>query len=226
MPGLLVLIAGDLATRERFAQTLREVGYRVLCAPSAAAAIDRLAADGIRPVAVVAERRILRSEAAIWAAARARDPLLTHVPEVLIIDGDIDPRVQRTGNVVQRRTSANDLLATVLRCVHAARDAAEPPRTRFARGTGSPPTLRTGDPALDLHEFVEAKLNQYLGVRRAAATLLSITEAIGIERVATTADLYRVAMALRGRGDVEASVAALLSGRAALLDSGRTLDEA
>jgi hypothetical protein len=223
MPGLLVLIASDLATRERFGRGLREVGFRVLAAASVAQAIERLSMDGNRPAAVVAERRILRTDAATWAAARARNPLLAGVPEVLIIDGDLAPIVQRTGNIVARTTSTNDLLATVLRCLHVARDAAEPPRTRFARGTGSPPAMQTGEPAVDLQQYVETKLNQYLGARRAGATLRAIMHEIGIETVATTDDLYRVAMALRAHG--EASVAALLSGRATLLDSDRTLDD-
>jgi hypothetical protein len=78
-----------------------------------------------------------------------------------VIDGDVVPELERAHAFVQRMASGPTLLSTVFHRIRAARGAAVAPRTRFARGTGD--TTATGEHAVDLHTFVEAKLIQYLG---------------------------------------------------------------
>jgi hypothetical protein len=223
MADALLLITTDVPTRDRFTRLFSVAAFRVLVAPSIRAALDRIAIDGVRPAVILVERRALRSEAPLWVAARASNPLIIGVPEIEVIDGDVVPALERAHAFVQRSASVQALLSTVLHRIRAARDAASPARTRFARGTGDT-TSRTGEHAIDLHAFAEAKLMQYLGTSRAATTLVAITSELGIDRITSTADLHRVAASLRERGEMEAAVAALLSGRATLLDSDRTLD--
>jgi hypothetical protein len=222
MADALLLITTDAPTRDRFTRVLSVAAFRVLVAPTIRAALDRVAIDGVRPAVLLVDRRALRAEAALWSAARASNPLIIGVPEIELIDGDVVPELERAHAFVQRSAPVQALLSTVIHRIRTARDAATPARTRFARGTGDP---RTGEPAIDLHAFAEAKLMQYLGTSRAATTLVAITGELGIDRITSTTDLYRVAANLRQRGELEAAVAALLSGRATLLDSDRTLDK-
>jgi hypothetical protein len=224
MADALLLITTDVPTRDRFARLLSVAAFRVLGAPTIRAALDRIAIDGVRPAVILVDRRALRAEAPLWLAARASNPLINGVPEIELIDGDVMPELERVHAFVQRSASAPVILSTVMHRLRTAREAATPARTRLARGTGDT-TSRSGEHPIDLHAFAEAKLMQYLGTSRAAATLVAITGELGIDRIASTTDLYRVAANLRQRGELEAAVAALLSGRATLLDSDRTLDK-
>ena len=216
-PAVVVIIATDAYVRERVASALAGAGFGVVGAASVREALDRLVLTGATPAAILLDPHVLRAEGRLWTAAQATNPQVAGVC-VLLFEVEhpdrLPPEVADVRGVLPRHTPDRQLIAALSDLCAAA------PRPRAARGTGRQTALGAG---LDLHAFAEAKLVQYLGADRGAAILRALTADLDQRRIASTADLHRVANLLRARGELEAAVAALLSGRATLLDSNRTL---
>jgi len=222
MQRIVLIVEPDAAMRDRIRDGLAVHGWRVLLAVSAGDAIDQLGAleAGARLTAIVVDRMVMRGDRVLWTT----HPQITALP-LLVLATEAPERAELPANVrfvVPRATPVTDLLAMLTTLW---RGELSPPPPGLAKGTGRTPAsqLVAEIPVVDLHAYAVAKLSQYLGAARGAATLSDVTREVGIAAIESTADLHRVAVVLRSRGTLEAAVAALLSGRATLLDSDRTL---
>jgi CheY-like chemotaxis protein len=217
---MVLLIDPNEESRDALAAELHARGLRVVATGDRRTAIDRIGMRGERPEAIIVDAATPGLELNRFLTSLANDPLTTHVPVVVISDQltsrtSLAPTVQ----VMPRATPVPDLLAML---TSMARGDVPPPPARLPTGTGD--FTAYGEAMhTDLHAYAEAKLVQYLGPARAAATLTAVLRECGVEHILTTADLHCVAQSLRTRGTIESAVAALLSGRATLIDSDRTL---
>jgi CheY-like chemotaxis protein len=217
---MVLLIDPNEDSRDALSAELHARGLRVLATADRRAAMERIGSRGERPEAIIVDAATPGLELNRFLTSLANDPLTTQVPVVVISDHltsrtELAPTVQ----VMPRTTPVPDLLAML---ASMARGDMPPPPARLAHGTGDFTSYGEVMQA-DLHAYAEAKLVQYLGPTRAAATLAAVLRECGVERILTTADLHCVAQSLRTRGTIESAVAALLSGRATLIDSDRTL---
>jgi len=221
MNGVIVLIDPNDLGREARAASLTARGLRVISAGDERIALARLHVRGIRPDAFLVDALTPGLDTAQFVRSLADHPLGSEVPVILFVDfltapGVLPPSV----HVMPRATPVHDLLAML--SALAPGDVPRPP-VRLANGTGDLPALAATSDRPDLHLYAEAKLIQYLGAARAAATLDVVLRECALSTIETTADLHCVAQVLRTRGTIESAVAALLSGRATLIDSDRTL---
>lgn len=219
MKGIVLVVDGRRESRERLAHAVDAAGALAITTASAQEALRQLGATGSRPSVILIDARTV-ADAAVLIEASETTPLAAHVPLVVVgatrAEGAAIPAHV---HLTPGRTSDRELVTTLFRLIDGP---PELPDARLARGTGGVPTSAIAGP-LDLHAYAEAKLVQYLGERRGVALLELVLRDLRIERIETTTELHRVAVALRSRGSVEAAVAALLSGRATLIDSDRTL---
>lgn len=219
MRGIVLVIDGRRGSRVRLAEGVDAAGALAITAETAREALRQLGLTGTRPAVIVVDPRTVADAALVFEASRS-NPLVAQVPLVVVggTPGEgagLPPHV----HAVSGSISPPSLVATVLPLIDGL---PTPPEARLARGTGGVPAAELAG-SLDLHAFAEAKLVQYLGERRGLSTIELVLRELRIARIGSTADLHRVAAALRRRGSVEAAVAALLSGRATLIDSDRTL---
>lgn len=219
---MILLIDPNEASRDTLSAELHARGLRVLATADRRAAMERIGSRGERPEAIIVDAATPGLELNRFLTSLANDPLTTQVPVVVMSDHltsrtELAPTVQ----VMPRTTPVPDLLAML---ASMARGDLPPPPAKLASGTGDFTAYAYGEVMqADLHAYAEAKLVQYLGPARAAATLAAVLRECGVDRILTTADLHCVAQSLRTRGTIESAVAALLSGRATLIDSDRTL---
>jgi hypothetical protein len=182
--------------------------------------MERLnAGEGLELAVVVLDGGTLKREFAAWVAATRAVPrlagaaVIVYAPET---DLDVTNVFANVRGVIPHNAGVPALIAAVVRAggVHAQTQA------RIARGSERIDATQT---PFDLHAYARSKLAQYLGELRAQAVMQDLTADLPGARIVTTADLHEVARRLRDRGEIEAIVATLLAGRAALLDSDRTL---
>ena len=218
MPRIVVLVTPDAVVRDRIERVAADAGIVLMPYGGVREVLDRIRLAALLPAVVVLDERAVRWDGSLWATAQRVDAALARTPVVLYVPaGGAPPRgVANVHAVVTGQSSASELFDAIT----TAQDVPTEPPPLLARGSDR---IDTREQPLDLHAYTLAKLGQYLGARRAEVVLRELTSDLAGQRIATTADLYRVAARLRDRGDVEATVATLLSGRATLLDSDRTL---
>lgn len=218
MSSTVLLVLHDDDIRAGAAEALARRGFEPRVGGSVVAAVEWMNAHRRDELAaIVLDSAGLKAEGAVWLAARCSDQRLASVPAVILArDTGEDIRTYAgRGEIVPYATGIPGLAAAVLRAIRT-----PAPPERVALGTER---LIAAGVKLDLHTYTYSKLVQYLGEARAAITLQAITLELPGGRIVTTQDLHEVARKLRVMGELEANVATLLSGRATLLDSDRTL---
>lgn len=215
----ILLVLDDDAIRAAAAEALARRGAEARVAGSVVEAVEWLSAHRTANVAaIVLDAMVLRAETAVWVAARSGDRRLAGVPVIILAhDANADGIAScgERSEVVPYTAGIHGLAAAVLRAAKT-----PTPPARIALGTERVLAARV---SLDLHTYAYSKLVQYLGESRAAAALQAITANLSDGRIVTTQDLHEAARRLKALGELEANVATLLSGRATLLDSDRTL---
>lgn len=216
MAGLVLLIDADPATREGLTAAIEAHAFSVIAAASGGEALQRLAARGARPDAIVLDPNAPGLERTRFVDHLSGNVLVARVPVILLAEpGASSALGAQASAIVPRSAPATAILELLGRL-----RGGEPPvpPAQLATGTGSLPATNG-----DLHAYAASKITQYFGAARAGAIFASVLDEVGIARIETTAQLHRVAQALGRRGGLEAAVAMLLSGRATLIDSDRTL---
>lgn len=215
----VLLILDDEAVNAAASEALARRGAEPRVAGSVVEAVEWLSAHRTADVsAIVLDAAVLRAETQVWLAARSGDRRLAAVP-VIVLAHDASADGMAGGGardeVVPYAAGIPGLAEAVLRAAKL-----PTPPARVALGTERALAARV---TVDLHTYAHSKLVQYLGESRAAAVLQAITAHLPDGRIVTTQDLHDVARRLKALGELESNVATLLSGRAVLLDSDRTL---
>jgi CheY-like chemotaxis protein len=223
MLGTVLIVDADDHVRDRLGSAFARHSWSVVVARTGRDALDQLAIHGTRPAAILLDPVVLRADRSLWEKAQSANPLVANVP-IVVLAVTPPERSELLSNVrfvVPRATPIADLV-TMLSTVARLETPPSPP-PRFPTGTGGVEAAELAGSRLDLHGYAEAKLIQYLGPQRGVTMLGLLLGRMRVDAITTTADLHRMAAELRGMGTLEAAVAALLAGRATLIDSDRTL---
>jgi hypothetical protein len=217
-PAALIVLVDD-AIRSQLGDLMSRAGLAWCGDATVRGAIERLRTGaGLEPVVVVIDSAALRPELGVWNAALRADRRLSTIPLLLFAE-ETGMEPFAAGPNVRAVIAYSDGVAALGTAVaRVAPTVASDPR--FARGSQrvEAHTLTT-----DLHAYAHAKLVLYFREPRATAVMQQITVALPGGRIVTTTDLRVAAARLERMGELEKTVATLLTGRATLLDSDRTL---
>lgn len=201
LPVILVVVE-DEALQAHVAGVIASTGHRVVRAGSVEGVLDMGWGDDL--VAVVMD-------------GRTRALPAVSVPVIVVVKDRLEELGSaRRGLHVVRLADGAPALVRAVEQAAAAREQA----TRIAKGTDR---IDRRTSAMDLHAYTSAKLRQFLGEPRATMVMAQMTAGLPDGMIVTTKDLHLAAQRLREMGELEATIASLLSGQAVLLDSDRTL---